>query len=180
MKLIKNPLSKIFLVLAFFILVFHDIAHCREDKKLYKDGIQAAREGNSDIAFIKFHMLLNSFPDSEYSQNALFSAGEYYFLINDSSNAKKSFEKFLNDYPEAEIKPFVIAYLLKIAENRQQHSSIEKLTKTLVGSQQVSLLFRDFEELKYLSALNKNYKAINFIDKIEIYIDEEIFAEISF
>ena len=84
------------------------------------------------------------------------------------------------EYPESKSSPFVLAYLIKIAQKNGDEETVKKLEKELIASQQVSLLFRDFKELQYVSAMSKKYKALYFIDKIEIYIDNELFAQIPF
>ncbi len=147
---------------------------------MYYQGIQAARKGKVDSAFLSFYRLINNFPDSEYLEQTLFGTGEYYYSIGDHSDAKRAFSQLIDNYPNSNARLFAIAYLLKIAEKGGKESELESLKEELIGSQQVSLLFRDFKERSYTSPFNKNYKALNFIDKIEIYIDDELFAKISF
>jgi len=171
---------RIFFFLVLFIFLIQYNGYSQEDKSLYLQATRAARSGKIDFAFMNFRKLLNEYPESKYRQQALFGTGEYYFSIGDYEDAVQSFNKFINSYPESEAKSFAIAYLLHIAKRKGEETVVEKLEKELIGFQQSSLLFRDFEELQYLSPLYKNYKALNFIDKIEIYIDNEIFAKISF
>jgi outer membrane protein assembly factor BamD (BamD/ComL family) len=171
---------RFFVLLFLFIFLFQYKGYAQEDRNLYYQGLRDARKGKVDSAFLTFHRLLNNFPDSEYRQHALFGAGEYYFWIDDYYDAKRMFNRFVNNYPESEARLYAIAYLIKMAEKEEKESELEKLKQELIGSQQVSLLFREFKEHTYTSPLNKNHKALNFIDKIEIYIDDEIFAKISF
>ena len=171
---------KILALIALLLLLSQSKGYSQEDKRLYYKGDQAARKGEIDFAFIHFNALLDGFPESEYRQQALFATGEYYFLNGLYSDAIRAFNKFIENDPESEAKPFAIVYLLKLAQRRGEEDTAERLKKELIGSQQLSLLFRDFKEFKYLSPLYKNYKALNFIDKIEIYIDNELFSKISF
>ena len=171
---------KTFLFLCLLIFLFPHKAFSQEDKNLYFQGLRAARSGERDFAFMYFHTLVRDFPESEYSKEALFAAGEYYFSLGDYYDAGRMFSRIIDDYPESLAKLFATAYLLKIAKNEQKESVVEKLKKDLIALQQVSLLFRDFKELRYLSPLRKSYKALYFINKIKILIDENIFAEIHF
>lgn len=171
---------KAFSLLVLLLLLLQSKGYSQGDKNLYYQGIKAAREGEIDFAFIHFNKLLSDFPESKYREHALFGTGEYYFSNSLYGDAIRTLNKFINNYPESEARPFAIAYLLKLAQRKNQEDIVEKLKKELISFQQSSLLFRDFKELKYLSPLYKNYRALNFIDKIEIYIDDELFAKISF
>lgn len=172
--------SRVLCFVFLLIFLFPHKGYPQADRNLYNRGIQAAREGKADSAFLHFNRLLNNFPGSEYTRQALFGTGEYYFSIGDYYDAKRTFDKLVDNYPESEARLYAIAYLIKIAEKEGKENETGKLKERLIGSQQVSLLFRDFKELSYISPLSRNYKALNFIDKIEIYIDGELFAKISF
>lgn len=161
-------------------LLFQHKVYAQEDKNLYYKGLKAAGRGETDFAFMNFYKLINDFPESRYLKEALFAAGEYYFSIGVYSEAACMFNQSINNYSESESHPFAIAYLLEIAKKGKQENLAEKLKKGLLGLQQVSLLFRDFKELKYSSPFSKNYQALYFIDKIQIYIDDELFTEIVF
>lgn len=171
---------KLFFLTVLLIFLFPHQGYPQEDRNLYTQGVKAAQRGELEFAFINFHLLLNNFPESKYRRECLFGTGEYYFSIADYRDAARVFSQFINDYPKSEAKPFAIAYLLNIAKKEGEEDLVEELKKELIGLEQLSLLFRDFKELQYVSALCKNYKALNFIDKIEIYIDDELFAEASF
>lgn len=176
-----NLLSKnqgVFALFFLLIFLFPHKGYSQADRNLYNRGIQAAREGRTEAAFLHFNRLLNDFPDSEYMPQALFATGEYYFSIGDYYDARRNFDKLVNNYPEARL--YAIAYLIKMAEEEGRKNEAGKLKEGLIGWQQVSLLFRDFKEHSYTSPLNRNYQALNFIDKIEIYIDGGLFAKISF
>ncbi len=177
----KNKLKlSTFLLLVILTFAFLPKSYSQEDKNLYQKGIRAARKGNRDIAFINFHMLLNNFPESGHREQVLFAIGEYYFSIDNLNEAIKTFNQLINDYPDSAARPFATVYLLELSKKIKDKTTTEKLTKELITSQQVSLLFRDCKEVQYLSSLNKNYKVISFVDKIEFHVDEKIFLEISF
>jgi outer membrane protein assembly factor BamD (BamD/ComL family) len=171
---------KVILLLTLLIYLFQNRGYTQEGKHLYRQAVEAASKGEKDFAFMSFHMLLNDFPESTYYHQALFAVGEYYFSIGDYDDAFRMFNQLVDDYPDSESKPFALAYLIKLAQKQNKQDAVEKFKKELIGWKQLSLLFRDFKELKYVSPLCKNYKALNFIDEIAIYIENEPFVEISF
>ena len=171
---------KIYFCIILVLLLFQHKAYGKEDKNLYDKGFFAAKKGKLDFAFINFYKLLREFPGSQYREQALFAVAEYYILIGDRHNAIKSFEEFTDKFPSSSAWPFATAYLLQIAKKQKEQTLINKLQKDLIASQQVSLVFREFKELEYKSAFNTVYRALIFIDKIKIYVDGDLFLEISY
>ena len=173
-------LFKRFFIVILLIFLFVQKGYPYGDRDLYYQAIQTAQSGNTHFAFMYFRRLLREFPESRFFEDSLFTTGEYYFLIDDYFDAKKTFEKFINDYPESRARLFALTYLLKIAEDQQRQSLRQDLEKQILKLKQIVLLFKDFEEYEYTSPLSKKYKAIYFIDRIEIYIDDDLFTKISF
>jgi hypothetical protein len=154
------------LLLIFLLLMRAAPAHAEESGKIYRSGVKAARQGDEGYA--------------EYAAEALFASAEYYFEIGDLADARLLFLRFVNDYPEAQARPFALAYLAKMARSQSQEDLARSLDKEIVISQQLVLLFREFKEFQYVSALNRKYRAVHFIDRIEFYRDGELFEQISY
>lgn len=169
----------LFLVtLLVFLCIF--AVYAEESQRLFISGKRAAKAGNSAFAFMSFRSLLENFPDSSYRQEALFANAEYYFLIGAFTDARPAFIRFLSEYPDSKARPFVLLYLSKIAEAQGEPALAESLRQEIITSQQLVLLFRDYKQFQYLSPLNRRHKAVHFIDRIEFYIDNEFFAQISY
>lgn len=151
-----------------------------EGRSLYYKGLHAARIGNKDVAFMDFKAFLKGFPESKMAKNALFSTGEYYFSISDYRDAAESFVRFIKLYPEAKAKLFALVYLHEIAKSQGNQELVEKISKEIITFKQLRLLFSEFEEYVYWSVFSNQYKAVFFIDKVEIYINEELFKELSY
>lgn len=151
-----------------------------QDEEFYNKAVKLARDKQFDFAFSYLDMVVNIYPKSSFFENSLFSCGEYYFISGDRHSAKNTFDKFVALLPDSKARPFALAYLLKIAEEQKKQDVVEDLQKQIISFKQVSLVFRDFKEYSYLSALNKEYKIVYFIDRAEIYIDGDLFAKIPF
>lgn len=169
---------KIIFVLLLFISLFHNKGYASEAGQLYSQAIKNARCGKIDFAFIDYFKLLNRYPDSKLAEKALFATGEYYLSIDNDSDAKKAFKRFINKYPQSNARPFALAYLLKMAVAEAKIGPIKKYENQIISAQQLSLLFRDSKKRKYLSPLYKKHKAFYFIDRVEFYINEELFVKI--
>jgi len=146
----------------------------------YEEGIRAAKSGNLDKAFMSFRALIREHPKSKLKEKALFGLGEYYFHIVDYYDASLMFTRLINDYPNSKSRIFCLAYLLEIAKKQQNQDLIEKLEKHILTFQQHSFIFRDYKEYVYSSPFSKKYKAVYFIDKIEFYVDGELFTTIRY
>jgi len=177
-KEIKTAVLLTILCLGFSTLSSY--CYAQSDKGLFEKSMRASQEGNLDIAFSYLHMLLNEFPDSPFYPDALFASAEYYFNLKDYTNARGFLNELIDNFPNSKATPFALTYLIKIAETQDNPEQKEKTKKALIGLEQLSLLFRDYKELFYRSAFSKNYKALYFIDKIEIYINDKLFNRVSF
>jgi len=171
---------KVLPIVTLLVFLFLSLAYAQESQRIYSLALKAAKEGDPGYAFMSFRYLLSNYPDSKHREAALFATGEYYFLIGDYTDARPVFIKFVDEYPNSKVRPFALAYLIKIAEKQDQEALAESMEKEIITSQQLILLFRDFKEFRYLSPLHRRYKAVHFIDKIEFYIDGELFAQISY
>ncbi len=169
-----------FLIIFAISMIFSNSGFAESDAYLYNTAKQAVAAGDNDYAFMCFRSLLHYSTKSKYYKAALFSTGEYYYSIGDYRSAEKSFSDFIDCYPKDEALPFAVVYLLKISEQMQISKTAADLRKKVITFKQLSLLFSEFKELSYISPLDLHYKAIYFIDRIEIYINEELFEKIYF
>lgn len=175
----KPRTLRILFLVSLVIFLFSRAAYS-QDKDFFYRGKNLARKGNLDFAFSYFNMISTIHPESRYAKDSLFAVGEYYFLQGDTRNAKKAFSKFVGKYSETEAKLFALTYLFKIANTEKDLEKAEEIKKEIVSFKQLSLLFKDFEEIEYSSALSNKYKATYFIDRVDIYINEELLAQIPF
>ncbi len=170
----------IFIIIAFFSLPVYVCA--QPDRDMYYAGVRAAKRGELDFAFINFHALVSAYPDSKLFEDALFSVGEYYYDHKDYADAYSTFSLFIEKYSSRRVKPFAFAYLIKLIsiQEKEKKELIPYLQKGIVSFRQYSLVFRDFKEYKYISGLNKKYRADYYIDHVEIYVNGRPFLSFSF
>ena len=175
MNITKNT---IVFIVTLSIFLLPDKGYTQGHRSLYSQAVKYARSGDTDFAFMFFRRFLRTYPESRFSEKALFAIGEYYFQIADYYDAAQIFIRFINNYPQSKARPFALAYLLTLANIMGKEELTKYLEKEIISSQQIAFLFREFKEYKYLSALSKRHKALYFIDKVEFYIDEELFTQV--
>lgn len=174
------PKKRIFIIIFILSVFWVNAGFAQSDVSFYKTARQAVSAGDNDYAFMCFRSILKLRHESKYYKEALFATGEYYYSIGDFRSAEKAFSSFVDAYPKDEALPFAIIYLLKIGNRMQISKTAEDLKKQLVTFKQLSLLFSECKTLSFISPLNLPYKAIYFIDRIEIYINEELFEKVYF
>jgi hypothetical protein len=167
-------------IIAILIILFCNAAYAQDSKEMYYKAIEAVKSKDSDSAFMYFQLLLKDYPESKYKEDALFATGEYYFAIGDYRDAKSAFLQLITDYPDSKGRLFALVYLLKMAEKQAKESLVENLENRIVTFKQQIFLFKDYKEYKYKSPFSKKYKVIYSIDKVQFYLDGELFAQISY
>jgi outer membrane protein assembly factor BamD (BamD/ComL family) len=156
------------------------LAYAQESGYRYTQALEAVNAHDENTAFMHFRSLLTDFPDSRYAEPALFAIAEYYFYVADYQDSWQDFSRFVNDYPDSRGKLFALAYLLNIAGKQNKEALVKGLEKEIILFRQMTFLFRNSKEFKYTSALRKKYKAVYYIDKIEFYVNNELYAKISY
>ncbi len=148
--------------------------------QVYSKAVKFAKAGQSDFAFTQYSKLLRNYPTSKFRDQALFAIGEYYFKNFGFKQAAEAFQTFIDEYPDSDERLYALAYLLNIAKKDSNESFAQSLEKQIIDLQQVSFVFRNSKEIAYRSPLYQNYKAIVHIDKIELYVEGELFAKVSY
>ncbi len=172
---------KKFKIIILFLLMgclFVQVSYSEESQRLYHEGLNFARSGDVDFAFMRYQSLLETYPDAECIEDVLFAVGEQYFSMSDYPNAAMIFNKFISLYPESDALPFALIYLAKIFRQAGKEDLALNFEKAVISFKQTSLLFSNFKEHAYTSSFYKKYKAVYFIDRVEIYINNELSAKI--
>ena len=171
----------IYFIVIFCIAVSYSNAWAaREEKRKYSMAVKAAKTGRRDFAFMSYRALLKEFPDTKYRDNALFAQGEYYFHLPDFKKAGQFFDLLLKDYPDLEGRLFALAYRLRIAQENKETSKEEETKKEIIAFKRNSFVFEESKDYTYVSPLFTNHKVLFFIDRIEFYVEEKLFAKMDY
>ncbi len=126
------------------------------------------------------NQILRDHPKSSYAEDALYAQAEYYAFLPDYKQAVKLFNRLMQEYPNSKTKLFTLGHLLRIAEIQNDAQRIQGLQREIMTFKQVSFVFRDFKEFKYISPFSGKYSAIFRIDAVEFFLEGELFAKVSF
>ena len=174
-------MQKNFFILGVICLIFFQAFNgfAQNDAQDYAGAKQAAKSGDKDFAFMQFHSLLRLSTTSPYYHDALFAVGEYYYSVANYYDSYKAFAEFVELYPRSEALPFAVVYLLKMEQKQKQQESYD-LEKKVITFKQLSLLFSEYKEYPYTSPLSTEYKAVYYIDRVEIYTNGVLFETVYF
>lgn len=166
----------ILLILAFSFLA-SGLPKGWADEDEYLRAKSFVKSGDKDFAFIKFLTIVNEKPNSRYRQQALFAVAEYYFTASDYIDAFEALRKFIQNYPDSQMRPFALVYLLKISQAWQKDSLAKNIESQIKNLKKVVLVFKDTKEEKFISPLGINHKIVYYIDRIQFYLDGKLQAQ---
>lgn len=141
--------------------------------------LKEIRSTNIAFSFIKLKDYLREHPNSIYKAEIKFAMIEYYFQIKDYRDAVSELTEYIMDYSEGKNTIFAKAILYKILlEYKDEPLLLEKLKETFF-SKSLFLIFSDVKAKCYRSILNNTYKVIDYVDKIEVFKNDEPFLKIT-
>ena len=137
---------------------------------------------NEEEDFEKFVLLRSRLKENIKNKERIkinFSIAEYYYKANDLYDAGVAFSDYLTQDHQGIGAFLANVYLYKIASNKNDDQKLAALKKELFKEQFI-LLFDKFKVQEYLSYSFKNkYEIRYFVDKIEVYLNGELFEQIS-
>lgn len=146
----------------------------------WQDAVGSAKQGEYDFAFMDFRTILEDYPNSRYSLAAEFAQGEYYFLQNNLQMASNEFENFYAKYPQHDEALIALAYLFKIAQVQKRPDAMKEYRDKAASFRQLTFIFNDKKSYKFLSGFQRKHKLVYYINKVELYVNGELFTEVSF
>jgi TolA-binding protein len=161
-------------------LSFVSLAFAQQESQLYSSAVAQFKVGNDEFAFLNLFSLIRSFPQSKYLENSLFAIGEYHYADKNYAGAAEVFSRIVEEFPDSKSTVFAMAYLLKIAQMRDDAELAADLGKAIATFHKLSLVFRNSKAFTYRSVSMKKYKADYYIDKVEFYKNGELFAQVSY
>ena len=128
--------------------------------------------------FIDWRMRLQDKISEKERQNILFAISEYYFWANDFSDARRALRESVSVAP-VNISTFLAnVYLYAIAKRYGYETQVAAIKKDLFQDRFV-LLFDKFKKLTYTSLWKNKYEVHYFRDRIEVFLNGEMFEEIT-
>lgn len=150
------------------------------DAELYHQVQSSVQRGNLDFAFMQMRNILRDYPSSRYRGKAIFGMGEYHFLIPQYPQAEAMFNQYLDNFSDSEGTLFALCLLHQIAAFKKDAAKAAELKDRIIKYKQVSLIFREYQEYKFVSPLNRTYRAVFHIDRIDFFVGDEPLATISY
>ncbi len=166
------------MLVCLFFLTGNALAN--SDKQIYQRAVREAKTGNLDFAFMDFQEILRHSSASKYYPQALFSSAEYYYWRGSRRDAQAAFTDFIEKFPDSEAMPFAMVYLLQFWKNNPNQEIAEDIKKKIIKFKQLSLLFSEFKEYSFTSSMNYHYRAVYFIDRVEFYVNDQLFERVYF
>jgi len=173
MKINKTAYSVLFLALLNLSCV------TSAEQNRYREIIREAKTGNIDFAFVKLNSYLKEFPDSLHIAQARFAVCEYYFQIKDYRSAIYKLRDYIIDFPEKEATIFAQLLLYKILSEYKKEPALTEKIKESFFSKSVFFVFSDAKVKYYKSSLNNIYRILNYVDKIEVFKNNDLFLKIT-
>lgn len=146
----------------------------------WKEAIGFAKQGENDFAFMDFQTVLDDCPQSSHCLAAAFAQGEYYFLQDNLQMASDAFENFYVKYPRHEEALIALAYLFQIAKIEEKSNDMEKYRQEAATFRQLTFIFSDKKSFNFLSGFQRRHKLVYYIDKVDLYVNDELFTEVPF
>jgi outer membrane protein assembly factor BamD (BamD/ComL family) len=146
----------------------------------WQDAIVSAKQGDYDFAFMDFQSFLEEYPESRHCVAAQFALGEYYFLQNNLPMASNAFKNVYSQYPQHQEALIALAYLFKIAEIQKHSADIKDYRSKAASFRQLTFIFNDKKSFKFLSGFQRKHKLVYYINKVELYVNDELFTEVPF
>lgn len=163
-----------------FILIFINLSCISLSKdRQYYDAMEDVKSGSLDFAFMKLNNHLREHPNSTYAPKIKFAISEYYFQTKDYRDAIDELTRYILDYPNEKNTIFAQAILYKALLDYKNESSLAEKLKEAFFSKSIFLIFSDSKTKSYKSILNNNYKIVDYIDKIEVFKNDELLFEIA-
>ncbi len=146
----------------------------------WKEAIGLAKQGEYDFAFMNFQTVLDDCPDARRCLAAEFAQGEYYFLQNNLLMASDAFKSFYAKYPRHEEALIALAYLFQIAKIQNHPNDMKEYRTKAASFRQLTFIFNDRKFFKFLSGFQREHKLVYYINKVELYVNGQLFTEVTF
>ena len=161
----------------------------RKDKKMefkpkeYLEAVNFCKKGENEFGLLKFKQVIEKYPDTPWARKSIFSAAEIYVGLNGYHDAVKLWIRYMSDYPDNKETMLAKVYLIVTMTRMKGPSEVEakqflEQLKKQIFSSPVFLGFAEYKKYEYESAIKNKYELLEYVDKIEVYLNEELFYKI--
>ena len=164
---------------ALFLVLLNLSCATSTGQNRYREITRDAKAGNIDFAFVKLNSYLKDFPDSIHVAQVRFALCEYYFQIKDYRSAIYKLRDYIIDFPEEEATIFAKLILYKILSEYKKEPALTEKIKESLFSKSLFLVFSESKIKKYKTLFNNTYKVLNYVDKIEVFKNNDLFLKIT-
>ena len=128
--------------------------------------------------FLKLRSQLQRETRKDKKRPIYFAFGEYHFKIKSFHDAQTIFRKYARDNIDGIDSLLANVYLYKIAQNNGKQEEQEEIKQKIFASPFI-LLFDEYKTINYISVFGNEYEVRYFVDKIEVFLNGEIFEQIN-
>jgi mRNA-degrading endonuclease HigB of HigAB toxin-antitoxin module len=94
--------------------------------------------------------------------------------------ASDEFESFYTKYPQHEESLIALAYLFQIAKIQKHPLDMKKYRNMAATFRQLTFIFNDKKSFKFISGFQREHKLVYYINKVDLYVNGELFTEVPF
>jgi mRNA-degrading endonuclease HigB of HigAB toxin-antitoxin module len=94
--------------------------------------------------------------------------------------ASDAFKNFYAHYPQHEESLVALAYLFQIAKIQKRPDDMKKYRNKAASFRQITFIFNDKKFFKFHSGFQRKHKLVYYINKVDLYVNGELFTEIPF
>lgn len=145
----------------------------------YQAILNDIRNENLDFAYLKMNSYVKDYPASKHLKEVRFALCEYDYKFKKYKDAINKLSEYINDYRSDESAIFAKVLLYKILSEYQKEPSLTETIKEEFFAKSLFLVFSESKSKKFNSIINNSYRIINYVDKIEVIRNDELFFTVT-
>lgn len=166
-------------LLAVFSLSTISCASVSKEQFTLKEALQEARAKNFDYAFLKLQEYLREYPASRHTKEVKFAIAEHYLLTKNYTQAIPALSDYVIEFASDNSSLFARMLLYKALSDYNVEAALVEKIKESFFSKSLFLLFSESKTRRYTSLLYNVYKIIDYVDRIEVHKNNELFLTLT-
>ncbi len=158
------------------------VASCSSVKNYTRQAAYEYREGKYEKALIYLRSMRRETQDPKRLAEIQFGIGECFFYQRAYFESLDAFRQHLKDCPEHKTAVFVKMYLAKtlslLKTNTQEGEALKKEVEEFLYSVPLFLAFKECRKKSYKSIVGNVYELHEYVNRVEIYLNGEVFFKI--